>query len=212
MSTSELLLRQATVFISALAYWAGVGVQARRIRRHIGRSPNVKPRGAKEIFLWVGWILVVLGWMIQPFLVGSASTPPWLRLTTSLPHWLTLIAGGLLIVVGHVGTLQCYAAMGDAWRMGVNRKEKNDLVTRGPYRRVRHPIYLFQVVLLAGAACLLPTVLSLVIMVVHIICVWIKALDEESYLLAVQGQPYRDYMNRTGRLVPASGQKGEESR
>jgi protein-S-isoprenylcysteine O-methyltransferase Ste14 len=202
MSSSELLLRQGIVFASALVYWAGVGVLARRIRRHIGRAPNVKPRGAKERLLWAGWMLVTAGWLIQPLFVGAGVTVPWLRLASSLPHALTLIFGVLLVVIGHVGTLRCYAAMGDAWRMGINRKEKNALVKHGPYRTVRHPIYLFQIILLAGATCLLPTILSLVIMGLHYVCVRIKALDEESYLLAAHGQPYRDYLNQTGRLLP----------
>src|SRR5206468_2501414 len=43
MSSDELLLRRAIVFVSAFVYWVGVAVQARRIRRQIGRSPNVRP-------------------------------------------------------------------------------------------------------------------------------------------------------------------------
>ncbi len=202
MSLDELHLRQGTVFVSAFIYWAGVGVQARRIRRRIGRSPNVKPRGAKEKWLWVGWIAVVTAWMVQPFFAGRAAAPSWLRLSVDLPHRFSLVLGGLLVVAGYLGTLQCYAAMGDAWRMGVNRKEKNALVDRGPYRHVRHPIYLFQIILLAGVACLLPTVLSMILLAVHLVCVWIKALDEEAYLLATHGQVYREYLSRTGRLFP----------
>jgi protein-S-isoprenylcysteine O-methyltransferase Ste14 len=202
MSKEELLLRQAMVFVSAFVYWAGVGVQARRIRRHIGRSPNVKPRGAKEKFLWMGWMAVALTWMLQPFFVGRGVTTLWLRLYSGLPHWLSLLLGGFLVLAGYMGTLRCYAAMGDTWRMGINPNEKNALVRHGPYRHVRHPIYLFQVMMLAGAAWLLPTLLSWVILVLHLVCVWIKALDEESYLLAVHGEPYRDYLSRTGRLFP----------
>ena len=64
-----------------------------------------------------------------------------------------LIVGRALIAAGYLGTLWCYATMGDAWRMGINRAEKNELVNRGPYPFVRHPIYLFQIVMLAGSAC-----------------------------------------------------------
>jgi protein-S-isoprenylcysteine O-methyltransferase Ste14 len=67
---------------------------------------------------------------------------------------------------------------------------------------VRHPIYLFQIVMLAGAALLLPTVLSLLALILHVVCVWIKAADEEAYLLTVHGDIYREYLSRTGRLIP----------
>jgi protein-S-isoprenylcysteine O-methyltransferase Ste14 len=92
--------------------------------------------------------------------------------------------------------------MGDSWRIGVNKSEKNALVTLGPYRSVRHPIYLFQIVMLAGALLLLPTILSAAILFLHLICVYIKATDEESYLLGLHGPDYENYRKRTGRLLP----------
>ena len=76
------------------------------------------------------------------------------------------------------------------------------LINRGPYRWVRHPIYLFQIVMLAGAALLLPTLLSFVILATHYICVLIKAGDEEKYLTGVHGEAYRGYLSRTGGLFP----------
>src|SRR6202008_2609531 len=58
--TDDLLLRRILVSFSGLVYWVGVVIQARRIRRHIGRSPNLKPRGLKERLLWAGWFIVIL--------------------------------------------------------------------------------------------------------------------------------------------------------
>ena len=49
-------LRRAVVLGSALVYWAGVFVQARRIRKRTGRSANSMPRGIKERMLWVGLV------------------------------------------------------------------------------------------------------------------------------------------------------------
>ncbi len=202
MATDDLFLRRAVVVGSGVLYWVGVFVQVRRIRRHIGRSPNVKPRGLKEDLLWFGWFLVVAVWIGQPFVAGSEASPGWMRPLASLLNRLELACGVLLLVAGYGGTLWCYAIMGDAWRMGINRREKNPLVTRGPYRVVRHPIYLFQIVMLAGAALLLPTLLSLLALLIHLGCALIKASDEENYLLSVHGDVYRDYLSRTGRLLP----------
>ena len=107
-----------------------------------------------------------------------------------------------MTAAGYAGTLWCYAAMGNTWRIGINRREKNPLVTQGPYRVVRHPIYLFQIVMLVGVLLLLPTVLSVSILVIHLLCVLAKSSDEESYLLTVHSDEYRDYLARTGRLFP----------
>jgi protein-S-isoprenylcysteine O-methyltransferase Ste14 len=198
----ELFWRRAVVFGSAFLYWAGVLVQARRVRRHIGRSPNLRPRGPKEKLLWAGWFLVIVVWMTQPFFIGIDTLPPWLQIVPSLLHPVGFALGILMTAAGYAGTLWCYAAMGDTWRIGINRREKNPLVTRGPYRVVRHPIYLFQIVILAGVLLLLPTVLSVSVLVIHFLCVLAKASDEESHLLTVHSGEYRDYLSRTGRLFP----------
>jgi protein-S-isoprenylcysteine O-methyltransferase Ste14 len=202
MVIDELFWRRGLVFASGIVYWAGVLIQARRVRRHIGRSPNIRPRGAREKLLWAGWLLVILFWMGQPFLVGGGTTSVWLRFFPALLHPLSFALGIVLCLAGYAATLWCYAIMGDTWRIGINQDERNTLVTRGPYRLVRHPIYLFQVVMLVGAVLLLPTWLSLAVLVFHLLCVMIKAADEESYLLTVHGQAYRDYVSRTGSLFP----------
>ena len=56
--------------------------------------------------------------------------------------------------------------------------------------------------MLLGAIFLLPTICSIVVLVVHLLCVLAKARDEEAYLITVHGEEYRQYMGRTGRLLP----------
>ena len=202
MTLEELQFRRVVVSASGLLYWGGVLIQARRVRKQIGHSPNLKPRGPKEKALWLGWFLVISVWVGQPFLVAEEASKPGLSLLRALLHPVGLPLGLILLVLGYVCTLWCYAAMGNTWRIGINANEKTPLVNRGPYRHVRHPIYLCQIVMLAGAVLLLPTSSSIVILALHYICVLIKAADEENYLSMVHGAAYRDYVNRTGRLFP----------
>ena len=202
MTPEELCLRRAFVSASGIIYWVGVWILARRVRKQIGRSPNLKPRGPKEKALWVGWLLVVLVWVGQSLVVRTESSWPGVVFFPALLNLPLLVTGIVLVVGGYACTRWCYAAMGNTWRIGINRKEKTTLVERGPYRAIRHPIYAFQLVMLAGAALLLPTLLSFAILVLHLFCALIKAVDEEDYLKTVHGQAYVDYLARTGRLVP----------
>jgi protein-S-isoprenylcysteine O-methyltransferase Ste14 len=197
MTLDEFSLRRLAVSAAALIYWGGVAIHARRIRKRIGKSANLKPRTSKEKILWINWAFMILGWLLQPvFLFDNKALPAaWLTPTT-------LAIGLTLIILGYAATLWCYASMGDTWRIGVNRQEKTSLITRGPYRVIRHPIYAFQIVMLLGSAWLLPTIFSLVIIAVHFVCVQFKAADEEAYLLGVHGETYQSYLNRTGRLLP----------
>src|SRR5947209_18066564 len=86
MASEHLLLRQAVVSGSGLVYWVGVLIQARRVRRQIGRAPNLRPRGSNEKLLWAGWMVVIGVWLVQPLLVGNGSVVPGLTLMSPLLH------------------------------------------------------------------------------------------------------------------------------
>ena len=201
--SASILPWRVVVCASGLIYWGGVLFQARRVRRKIGRMPNLRPKGTKERLLWLGWMIVVFGWIAQPFFVsGHAPAGSAFGLLPQLTDPAALVAGSLLIVGGYLGTLWCYAAMGAAWRIGIDTEGSTSLVQSGPYRRMRHPIYSFQMVMLVGAAVLLPTPVSFAILVLHFICASIKASDEEKHLRGVFGEEYRTYMTRSGRFAP----------
>ena len=199
MPSDELWLREGLVLGSVLVYWIGVFLQTFRIRRRIGRSPNVRPRGLKERLLWLGWTVVVGGWMGQPFLIGRPGIP-LVSLIPLLMHPWVMFIGTLMVAGGYAGTLWCYVALGDAWRLGIRRHEKTMFVKNGPYRFVRHPIYFLQIVMLIGSALLLPTLWSFLLVGVHFFCVCVKAFDEEAYLKRVHGPEYAAYLSKTGRF------------
>jgi len=76
------------------------------------------------------------------------------------------------------------------------------LVTSGPYRLVRHPIYSGVLARGLGAALGTLNVLLLALWVVPLVGVSIQARAEEELLRAKFGQTYADYAARTGGLVP----------
>lgn len=200
--TDDFLWQRIVVSLSGIVYWGGVIIQARRVRKRIGRTPNLKPKGTKERLLWVGWTLVILCWILQPLWVRG--TDSWYGVIWTSKHAFPAqeVAGVFMIVTGYAATLWCYAAMGAAWRIGIDEKGTSKLVKSGPYRAIRHPIYGFQMTMLWGAAFLLPTWISLAILVIHYVCATIKAVDEERHLTGVFGEEYRQYMKETGRFLP----------
>jgi protein-S-isoprenylcysteine O-methyltransferase Ste14 len=147
-------------------------------------------------------MLAVLAWLLMPFLAGRPGAGVCLKIWPVIPASVGLALGGLLLAAGYAGTLWCYALMGDTWRMGVDRGEKTVLVTRGLYGVIRHPIYGLQTVMLGGVFVLLPTAVSLLALLLHLLCVWFKTRDEEAHLLRVHGEAYQAYRSRTGGLFP----------
>ena len=96
-----------------------------------------------------------------------------------------------------------HADLGLNWSMHLRVREGHELVTRGVYRRVRHPMYsaiwLFssaQALLLANAAAGWSALLTFGILY------FIRVPQEEAMMCETFGQAYRDYMQDTGRLWP----------
>lgn len=202
MADAQMLLRQAVVVFSVIIYWGGVLLNARRIRKRIGKSPNLAPHTTKERLLWLSWLIVISGWAAQPFILHFGAKSGLFSFIGPLNYSAGAFVGIGLAVCGYAGTLWCYQAMGTAWRIGVDKNERTDLIQNGPYRFIRHPIYLFQSIILLGVICLLPTLFSLFIFCLHFATVLFKANDEEIYLADVYGAAFHSYCLKTGRFLP----------
>ncbi len=81
----------------------------------------------------------------------------------------------------------------------------HQLVTSGPYRFVRHPIYSGNVALVLGTALATLNVAVLLVCPIVITGMLLQARAEEDLLEARFGPDYRAYARRTGRLVPRFG-------
>ena len=78
------------------------------------------------------------------------------------------------------------------------------LIDTGPYRFVRHPSYTGALMAFLGLALCLSNWASLAVMLVPVFLVFLRRMHvEEGALLQALGDPYRDYMRRTKRLIPA---------
>lgn len=192
---------QIAVFASGILYWAGVITQSVRLRRKLGTWPNVRPRGLKERLLWTGWLTVIAVWIGQPLIMNHLAHLRLFQIIGPFGNGWFQVIGLILIVAGQLGTYWAYEAMGNSWRMGVQEGDKTDLVTGGPYALMRHPIYSFQILMLLGAAFLLPTALSFITLGLHLVCCSIKMNDEENYLSRTH-QDYGAYRKKTGQFFP----------
>jgi protein-S-isoprenylcysteine O-methyltransferase Ste14 len=110
---------------------------------------------------------------------------------------------GLAAVLGVAFSQQ---TMGRSWRIGVDQDERTGLVTGGPYRHVRHPIYSCLFLVHLGVALLVPNTLALASVALALVSVELQARAvEEPWLLREHGERYAAYGAQTGRFVPGVG-------
>ena len=110
-----------------------------------------------------------------------------------------LLFGGIALLV--VAQLN----LGASWRIGIEEGSSPGLVTGGCYRFCRNPIFLAILILLIGYTLLLPTRLSLALLVGAFVGIRQQVLTEEAYLCRAYGDAYRAYAHRVGRFVPTIG-------
>jgi protein-S-isoprenylcysteine O-methyltransferase Ste14 len=113
------------------------------------------------------------------------------------------VTGVTLMVAGSALTVWAQLAMGASWRIGYDPAERTALVTRGPFRFVRNPIYTAMLVTMIGLALALPNVVSATLLAVSCVALEIQVRAvEEPYLLRTHPDEYAEYLARTGRFVP----------
>ena len=76
------------------------------------------------------------------------------------------------------------------------------LVTGGPYRYCRNPMYLGHLIFLAGLAFALDSWLAAAVFVYHAAWFDRRVRDDEARLTVLFGDPYRDYLARVKRWIP----------
>lgn len=104
-----------------------------------------------------------------------------------------MLAAGLAVYV------MALHALGDAWRLGIDRNAPGALVQRGIFAWTRNPIYLSLDLLALGTFLAQGRPIFLVLALVVVVLLHDQVVREERFLLRTYGSVYRDYAARVGR-------------
>jgi len=125
---------------------------------------------------------------------GSSTGPTALLLASS---------GALLALAGVALVLRSRAELGPAWSLVPGADQRTGLVTTGPYRLVRHPIYLGLTLLALGEAVATGSWPALAVLLFGIVptFVW-RARAEATVLARAFDERYAAYRRRTRMIIP----------
>ena len=113
-----------------------------------------------------------------------------------------VIPGSVLTVLGLFGAIWARINLGRNWSGYVTYKEGQTLVTTGPYRYVRHPIYTSMILMFIGTILYYGSLIISVIFVILAINFILRTRKEEEIMIKLFGERYKEYMKRTKRLIP----------
>jgi len=128
---------------------------------------------------------------------------PWLDFADyRLPGWLGWI-GTAVFAMALLLLWRSHADLGRNWSAILQIKQEHTLVTNGIYRHIRHPMYAAHLLWAIAQGLLLENWLAgWAFLVVFVPLYLVRAPKEEKMMLEQFGQEYRQYITRTGGIIP----------
>ena len=169
------------LWIAFWVYWiaSAVGVKAGR-----GRSRGFL--GARVVVVLV-MVAVIRGGVLGKRTVVRGLAPG--------------LAGLIVVVLGLALAIWARRYLGRNWGMPMTEKIDPELVTTGPYRRVRHPIYSGIILAMVGTAIAVSWYWVLAVILLGSYFVY-SAVMEERYMAGLFPDTYPAYKRSTKMLVP----------
>ena len=123
------------------------------------------------------------------------------------PLSLPAVAGTLAVVLLMLGSIGLFAtssrALGQNWSLVARTRTDHELVRRGPYSKVRHPIYLGMLLFLLALAVAFGHWAQLIIAIPTFLAgTAIRTRLEDKLLEQSFGDSFRDYRSSTPALIP----------
>jgi protein-S-isoprenylcysteine O-methyltransferase Ste14 len=177
---------------------------------------------AIELVFAIGWAAFWIYWVVAAFSMkrGRVQWSRQLRVRAVLLVLVILLSragalgrgelhtnplraslGLLLFVLGLGFAIWARLHIGRNWGMPMSQKDHPELVTSGPYRLVRHPIYSGILLAAIGTAVALDWLWLTVVLLAGIYFVY-SALNEERYMTEQFPQTYPEYKHSSKMLIP----------
>jgi protein-S-isoprenylcysteine O-methyltransferase Ste14 len=191
--------------LAALILFTGIGISSyyrRKADKETGEkiSRNVDGNVLMTIIKIGGLVL----WLSPMVYLLNPSWMVWSKI--GLPdeiRWLG-VGFGILCVLG---IYWLFSSIGSGITPTSATREQHTLVTSGPYRWIRHPLYTIGSSMFIAFGLISDNWFIAVLGILTFVLMAIRTPIEEANLIAKFGDEYREYMKTTGRFLPYIGKR-----
>jgi protein-S-isoprenylcysteine O-methyltransferase Ste14 len=169
-------------------YWSVSSLSAKAVRER-------EPLSSRLTFAVP---MVIVAWLL---LFGHRG-PPWLLVRLVEGGWTRFWVAVALVAIGIAYAIWARVVLGGNWSGAVTLKEGHELVVRGPYRSIRHPIYTGLLVAVLGTALAAGRLYGGLALVIAVLAVVRKLRLEERFMTREFGERYAAYKQSSWALLP----------
>lgn len=105
-------------------------------------------------------------------------------------------------LIGLAISIWARRTLADNWDQSPVIKKKQELIMKGPYKLVRHPIYSGVLLMFLGTALAIGMLGGFVSFIILFIGFWIKLKKEEAIMTKYFKEKYLNYKRRSKTLIP----------
>jgi protein-S-isoprenylcysteine O-methyltransferase Ste14 len=188
---------------AALILFTGIGISSyfrrkadrdsgEKISRSVDGSVMMTLIRIGGLVLWLSPLVYLINphWMVW----SKIGLPEWIR-------WLGVGIGILCVI----GIYWLFSSIGSGITPTSATRKQHVLVTTGPYRWVRHPLYTVGSSLFIAFGMMSDNWFIAGLGILTFILMAARTPKEEANLIEKFGDEYREYMRRTGRFLPKLG-------
>lgn len=196
MVEHELIFR--IIFFSVFVITICVSGFYRKKARESGETIERSREGGLVL---AGRLLIALPILVLILLYTFA--PDWISWSRiSIPIWLRWI-GVILAIFCPLLAVWVFKSIGNNISETVLTKQEHELITRGPYRWVRHPLYSMGILLIFSLGLIAANGMLLLFgLAALIIFRFVVIPAEEKNLIEKFGNKYKEYRIQTGTMTP----------
>jgi protein-S-isoprenylcysteine O-methyltransferase Ste14 len=189
--------------LAALILFTGVGISSyfrRKADRDSGEKISRKVDGTA--FMTIVRIGGLVLWLSPLVYLINPAWMAWAKI--GLPEWVRWLGVGLGILCA-MGIYWLFSSIGSGITPTSATRQEHKLVTSGPYRWIRHPLYTVGSSMFIAFGMMADNWFIALLGILAFIAMAVRTPKEEDNLIAKFGDEYREYMKRTGRFLPKLG-------